>query len=106
MAGEQVRRLEQFLRFRHADILSYPGVRCDIPSAGYQLTFENNTQWSEFYASGPEIQEYLVNTVKKYGVYKYCKFRHLFKSAVWKEAAGKWEVNFENLASGEVRSIL
>lgn len=25
----------------------YPGVRCDIPSASYQFTFESNPEWSE-----------------------------------------------------------
>jgi cation diffusion facilitator CzcD-associated flavoprotein CzcO len=82
--------------------IRYPGVRCDIPSAGYQLTFENNSQWSEFYASGHEIQKYLVDTAKKYDVYKYCKFQHLFKSATWKEDVGKWEVVLENLTTGKV----
>ena len=81
---------------------SYPGVRCDIPSPGYQFTFESNTQWSEFYASGGEIQEYLVQTARKFDVYRFCKFRRLFKSAVWNEHDGKWEVEIEDLETHEV----
>ncbi|KAH3907723.1 hypothetical protein HBI56_181320 [Parastagonospora nodorum] len=79
----------------------YPGVRCDIPSAGYQFTFENNSQWSEFLAGGAEIQEYLTRTAKKYGVYNYCKFNHMFRSAKWHQDRGKWEVVVENLITHE-----
>ncbi|OAG34163.1 hypothetical protein AYO21_11695 [Fonsecaea monophora] len=75
----------------------YPGLRCDIPSPGYQFTFESNSQWSEFYASGPEIQRYLQNVAKKYGVYDYCKFKHQFVSATWHEDQCEWEVVFEDL---------
>ncbi|KAL6229532.1 hypothetical protein BDW75DRAFT_249591 [Aspergillus navahoensis] len=69
----------------------YPGVRCDIPSAGYQFTFEDNPSWTEFYASGAEIQAYWARTAKKYGVYKYCKFGHRFEEARWVEQSGKWQ---------------
>jgi hypothetical protein len=80
----------------------YPGVRCDIPSHSYQYTFESNTAWSEYYASGPEIQQYLLNTARKYGVYKYVKFRHELKGATWHADEGKWEVKIQNLQTGEV----
>lgn len=80
----------------------YPGLRCDIPSPGYQFTFESNSQWSEFYASGPEIQLYLKNMAKKYGVYDYCKFNHRFVEAHWLEDECLWEVTFEDIPSGQV----
>ncbi|KIV81308.1 hypothetical protein PV11_03501 [Exophiala sideris] len=78
----------------------YPGVRCDIPSAAYQFTFESNTQWREYYASGPEIQRYLVNVAKKYGVYQYCRFNRRFDGAHWDEKKGQWLVRTTNLVSG------
>jgi len=78
----------------------YPGVRCDIPSASYQYTFESNTQWSEYYASGPEIQRYLLKVADKYGVRKYMRFRHQFKGAAWDAARGKWDFTIEDLDSG------
>ncbi|KAH6988311.1 hypothetical protein BKA56DRAFT_477752 [Ilyonectria sp. MPI-CAGE-AT-0026] len=68
---------------------------------GYQLTFESNTQWSEFYASGPEIQQYMVNLAKRYDVYRFCKFNHTMTSAVWLEDIGKWEVTTHNSKTGE-----
>ena len=80
----------------------YPGVRCDIPSHSYQYTFENNSQWSEYYSSGPEIQRYLQRTAHKYGVYKYVKFRHELKGATWRANEGKWELKLEDLDTGRV----
>ncbi|KAK5047180.1 hypothetical protein LTR69_011531 [Exophiala sideris] len=54
--------------------INYPGLRCDIPRPGYQLTFESNSQWSEFYASGGEIQQYMISLAKKYDIYRSCRF--------------------------------
>lgn len=79
----------------------YPGVRCDIPSANYQYTFESNTQWSQFYAAGPEIQQYLLKCARKYGVYKHCKFHHKFTGAKWLEEDGVWEVEIHDMKAGK-----
>ncbi|KAF9886968.1 hypothetical protein FE257_010709 [Aspergillus nanangensis] len=79
----------------------YPGVRCDIPSAGYQFTFEDNPAWTEFYASGEEIQAYWTRTARKYGVYKYCQFNHRFEGARWNEMQGQWEVTLHNNVTGQ-----
>jgi len=81
---------------------SYPGVRCDIPSPSYQLTFEPNSQWSEFYASGAEIQEYMVNLAKRYDLYRFCKLSHEVISATWLEESGEWEVLVKDLKTGKV----
>jgi cation diffusion facilitator CzcD-associated flavoprotein CzcO len=79
-------------------------VRCDIPSPGYQLSFESNTQWSEFYASGGEIQQYMVNLAKRYDVYRFCEFNHMMTAAKWLEDASQWEVTVTNTGTGEVGS--
>jgi cation diffusion facilitator CzcD-associated flavoprotein CzcO len=78
-------------------------VRCDIPSHSYQYTFENNNQWSEYYATGGEIQAYLQRTARKYGAYKYIKFNHTLKGATWKAEEGKWHVTLEDTTTGTVR---
>lgn len=48
----------------------YPGIACDIPSHSYQFTFENNPQWSSYYASGAKIQAYLQWVATKYDAYR------------------------------------
>ena len=80
----------------------YPGVRCDVPSAVYQFTFESNTQWSEYYCSGGEIQHYVKRVAQKYGVYKYVKLQIEFVGATWKEEEGKWEVKLKHLPTNKV----
>ena len=36
----------------------YPGLTCDVPAHHYTYSFARNPNWSQTYASGPEIQEY------------------------------------------------
>ena len=59
-----------------------------MPSAGYQYTFEDNTQWTEFYASGQESQNYLVHVATKYGIHQHCRFNEKFQGAKWLEEDG------------------
>ncbi|CCL98306.1 uncharacterized protein FIBRA_00300 [Fibroporia radiculosa] len=70
----------------------YPGLACDIPSHCYQLTFEVNTNWSSFYAPGPEIQAYLQSVVDKYKLMRYIKLQHRIVHARYDEPTGKWHL--------------
>jgi cation diffusion facilitator CzcD-associated flavoprotein CzcO len=81
----------------------YPGVRCDVPSHCYQYTFESNTQWSEYYSEGKEIEKYFQRVAKKFGVYKYIKFKHMLTGANWDKEAGKWHVKLQDLTTGRVQ---
>ncbi|TPX11474.1 uncharacterized protein E0L32_007893 [Thyridium curvatum] len=83
----------------------YPGVACDVPSHAYQFTFESNPKWSRYWASGPEIQEYLKSVAKKYGADKYMKFNHTAEKAEWDEAKGKWTVTFTKTDTNEADSL-
>jgi cation diffusion facilitator CzcD-associated flavoprotein CzcO len=80
-------------------------VACDVPSHAYQFTFENNTAWSRYWATGPEIQSYLKHTATKYGADKYMKFNHLCEQARWNEQEGKWQITLKMTDTGEVRQI-
>lgn len=46
--------------------------------------------WSAFYSSGPEIQQYLEDMVDKYKLRPYIKLRHRVVSARYLEDSGKW----------------
>lgn len=70
----------------------YPGLSCDIPSHSYQYAFEDNTEWSAFYAPGPEIREYLERVADKYKVKKYIHLEHEVVGAYWEEREGKWQL--------------
>ncbi|MEL6744257.1 MAG: NAD(P)-binding protein, partial [Pseudomonadota bacterium] len=49
---------------------TYPGVACDVPSHLYCLANHPNPNWSDFYASGHEIQNYLKVVAQSEGIYE------------------------------------
>jgi len=73
----------------------YPGLACDIPSHCYQLTFEVKTDWSAFYAPGPEILAYLESVVAKYKLAPYLKLSHELVEARYDEANAKWHLKIK-----------
>ncbi|KAF7554996.1 hypothetical protein G7Z17_g2518 [Cylindrodendrum hubeiense] len=80
----------------------YPGVACDIPAPCFQFLFENNPDWSKYYAEGEEIVDYIQRTADKYGARQYMKFRHLVTGAHWKQDEGKWLITIKDLNSDKV----
>lgn len=76
-------------------------MRCDVPSAAYQYTFESNSQWSEYYCRGAEINEYIKRTARNYGVDRYITFKTEFLGSTWHESDGEWEVFLQDLTSGK-----
>ncbi|RDW73565.1 hypothetical protein BP6252_07472 [Coleophoma cylindrospora] len=79
----------------------YPGVRCDVPSHAYQLTFEPNPHWTEFYAEGAEIHKYYQSVAEKYNVTSPLKLRRQVVRAVWSEGDSCWHFDVKNLETGE-----
>ena len=47
---------------------TYPGAACDIPSHLYEFSFAPNPRWSRRYAPQEEIQAYLEDIGRRYGV--------------------------------------
>ena len=45
---------------------TYPGCGCDVPTAIYSYSFEQNPYWSKMWSSQPEIQAYLQRITDKY----------------------------------------
>ncbi|KAK9245704.1 hypothetical protein V1506DRAFT_537282 [Lipomyces tetrasporus] len=82
----------------------YPGVACDIPAHSYQLSFDSNPNWSQFYASGREIHQYWKNIVQKYGVDKYIQLNSKIVEARFDEVDALWQVKIQSVDTGEVFS--
>ncbi|KAL4998472.1 hypothetical protein BDV10DRAFT_167114 [Aspergillus recurvatus] len=78
----------------------YPGVGCDIPIHSYIFYFNPNPNWSQCYAKGPEIQQYILDTTEKYGLTEKVQFNTRVISSVWNEDEGKWELKLQR--GGEV----
>src|SRR5947208_1059820 len=70
---------------------TYPGLRCDVPSAFYQYTFDRNPDWSHFFSAGGEIHEYFRGTVDRSGIGGHIEFGVEVTGAEFVE--GRWRVH-------------
>ena len=74
----------------------YPGARCDIQSIDYSYSFdpdlETEWQWSEKYATQPEILRYLQFVADKYDLYSGIEFSTVVEQARWDEVRGQWHL--------------
>lgn len=92
---------------------TYPGVQCDVPAHIYvslepckSLTrcsypyqtfpFDPKPDWDNFYATGPDIQDYITATTKKWDLDRDVRFKHRVVDAVWQQDSAKWKVTIEN----------
>src|ERR1700685_3694488 len=74
----------------------YPGARCDIMSVDYSYSFdpelEREWQWSEKYATQPEILAYANHVADKYDLRKDIRFTTCVQLARWDAQARRWRV--------------
>ena len=72
----------------------YPGARCDIQTIDYSYTFdpelERAWQWSEKYATQPEILRYLGFVADRYDLRCDIRFSTRVTAANWDEASDRW----------------
>ena len=72
----------------------YPGARCDIQTTDYSYTFdpelEKAWQWSEKYATQPEILRYLGFVADRYDLRRDIRFGTRVTAATWDEATHRW----------------
>lgn len=77
-------------------INNYPGVQCDVPSHIYAFPFDPNPNWSRFYSSGEEIEEYIKSTVKKWNLDRDLQLNTKVTSAIWNENSAGWDLTVEH----------
>ena len=72
----------------------YPGARCDVESLAYSYAFsrelEQDWDWSERYASQPEILEYANHVAERFDLHRDIQLETRVVSAVYDEARGRW----------------
>lgn len=71
---------------------TYPGCRCDVESHLYSYSFAPNPEWTNTYATQPEILAYLRGLTDSYGLRPFIRFGAGVTSATWDEAAARWRV--------------
>jgi cation diffusion facilitator CzcD-associated flavoprotein CzcO/acetyl esterase/lipase len=74
----------------------YPGARVDIPSIDYMYSFDpdwrSGWQWSEKYATQPEILRYLNHVADKHDLRRHITFSTRVQQARWDEESALWHV--------------
>jgi len=74
----------------------YPGARCDIESIDYSYSWDpdlqRDWQWSERYATQPEILRYLGHVADKHDLRRDIRFSTRVAEATWDAGASRWTV--------------
>jgi len=83
----------------------YPGARCDIPSIDYSYSFdpelETEWQWSEKYATQPEILRYLDHVATKHDLRKDIQFSTKVTDAAWDDDGHHWRITTTSATDGD-----
>ncbi|KAF9075162.1 hypothetical protein BDP27DRAFT_1380799 [Rhodocollybia butyracea] len=81
------------------------GCGCDVPAHWYSLSSELNPNWSEVYASQPEIRAYWENIFFKYGLAARTQFSSMVTSATWSNETQKYTVEVTDMISGSKNQV-
>lgn len=77
----------------------YPGARCDVESLEYAYSFSEDLrkewQWTERYASQPEILRYLNHVADRFDLRRDIEFETRVVSATFDEEEGRWTIATE-----------
>ncbi|WP_082966867.1 FAD-dependent oxidoreductase [Mycobacterium sp. 852002-51163_SCH5372311] len=78
----------------------YPGARVDVPSVDYMYSFDpdwqQDWQWSEKYATQPEILRYLNYVADKHDLRRHITFSTRVRRARWSDDASLWRVSTDS----------
>ena len=74
----------------------YPGARCDVPSADYSYSFDEELDetwvWSEKYAPQPEILRYAQHVADRLDLRRDISFDNRVERAVWNDDEQRWRL--------------
>src|SRR4029077_20945866 len=74
----------------------YPGARCDVESVQYSYQFsrelEQEWDWTERYATQPEILKYANHVADRFDLRRSVRFNTRVASATFDERLGRWLV--------------
>jgi cation diffusion facilitator CzcD-associated flavoprotein CzcO len=84
----------------------YPGAACDVPAHLYSFSFEPKADWSQKYATQPEILAYLIHCARKYGLEPHLRLGTEVAEARWEEARGRWIVTAADGGLFEAQALI
>ncbi|HWD07438.1 MAG TPA: NAD(P)/FAD-dependent oxidoreductase [Amycolatopsis sp.] len=89
---------------------TYPGARCDIESIYYSYSFSDELQqeweWSERFATQPEILRYLNHVADRFDLRRHFTFGTSVVSATWSEEEALWTVGLDTGGSCRGRYLI
>ncbi|MBV8394229.1 MAG: NAD(P)/FAD-dependent oxidoreductase, partial [Alphaproteobacteria bacterium] len=78
----------------------YPGARCDVESVQYSYQFskelEQEWEWSERYATQPEILKYANHVADRFNLRTDIQFNTKVVSTVFNEDTNRWTVTLDD----------
>jgi cyclohexanone monooxygenase len=87
----------------------YPGARCDVESMQYSYQFSDELQqeweWSERYATQPEILRYANHVADRFDLRTDMQFETRVLAASYDDATTRWTIRTEPLADGHAREV-
>lgn len=72
---------------------TYPGAECDIPSALYSFSFEQNPRWTHKWSHQPEILRYMEHCATKYRLRPHMRFGCEVRGARFDEERRCWQLS-------------
>jgi len=88
----------------------YPGARCDIESVEYSYSFspelEQEWDWTERYASQPEILHYLRHVADRFDLRRDIRFETRVTAATFQSSTGRWSVETDSGESVQARWMI
>ena len=88
----------------------YPGARFDSESYSYGYSFSQELldewDWSEHFASQPEILRYLQLVADKFDLYKDIQFSSEVKSATYRDDTRSWEIQLQDGSKFKCRFLI
>jgi cyclohexanone monooxygenase len=88
----------------------YPGARCDVESMEYSYSFspelEAEWEWSERFATQPEILRYLNHVADRFALRPDIQLGTRVTAARYDEAAGQWDVTLDDGTAVRARYLV
>ncbi|MDA0339454.1 MAG: NAD(P)/FAD-dependent oxidoreductase, partial [Proteobacteria bacterium] len=88
----------------------YPGARCDAESLAYSFSFDENLEqeweWTERYATQPEILDYAIHVSERFDLRKDIRFERRVDAIHYNDDANNWQVTTEQGDSATARFLI
>lgn len=72
---------------------TYPGVGADIPALAYQFSFAPKGDWKRFFATGAEVQQYLLDLVATHDLHTHARFHTRVDKEVFDDDTHLWHLH-------------